>query len=195
LDGVGQYSQQSLALLQATATSIVAHTGLHVDILDGSSLRAVSISLLNTAHGGTIVSVRSIWRALGVAVQIEHGMDGLQVALLALCSIVCLIAIGAAGILVGIGRRKDAFLLRQVGWRRYVLVAVLTFDGIALCGPGCLLATGWMLLVMKIWASSLSPLVTWVLLGAGVLVYCCSLVMAACSGMGDNAYGFCHSDS
>ncbi len=190
LDGVGQYSQQSLALLQATAASIVARTGLHVDILDGSSLRAVSISLLNTTHGGTMVSVRSMWRALGVAVQIEHGMDGLQVALLVLCSIVCLIAMGAAGILVGIGRRKDALLLRQVGWRRYIVVAALTFDGIALCGPGCLLATGWTLLATKIWASSLSPPVMWMLLGMGVLVYCCSLVAAACSGMGEDVYGF-----
>lgn len=131
-----------------------------------------------------------MWRVVGVAVQIERGFDALQAMLLALCSIVCLLAIGAAGVLVGSGRRKDALLLRQVGWQRFVLVTVFTFDGLALCGPGCLLAVGWTMVVTRIWAGSLSALVTWVLLGVGVLVYCCSLVAVACSGMRKNAQAY-----
>jgi hypothetical protein len=186
LSGVERYSQQSLALLQATAATIVARTGLHVDILDGSSLRAVSITAQDTAHWGTIARVQSMWRVVGVAVQIEHGVDALQAMLLALCSIVCLLAIGAAGVLVGIGRRKEALLLRQIGWRRYVLVAVFTIDGLALCGPGCLLAIGCAMLAARIWASSLSQLVAWVSLAVGALVYCCSLVIVASSAIGEN---------
>ncbi len=182
LSGVKRYSQQSLALLQSAAASIVARTGLHVDILDGSSLRTISLTVQAPVHIGTIAHVQSMWRVVGIAVQIEHGMDALQAVLLAFCSIVCLLAIGAAGVLVGIGRRKDALLLRQVGWRWYVLVAVFTFDGLALCGPGCLVAIGWTMLGTRIWASSLSPMFMWVLLAIGVLVYGCLLVTAACSG-------------
>lgn len=187
LNGIGRYSQQSLALLQATAASIIARTGLHVDILDGSSLRDVSISVLGGAHKGTISSVQSMWRVVGVAVQIEHGVDGVQAMLLAFCSMVCLLAIGAAGILVGIGRRKDSILLRQVGWQGHVLVTIFLFDGLALCGPACLLAIGWTMLATRMWAGSLSPLVMCMLLAAGALVYCCSLVLAACAGLGDSA--------
>lgn len=181
LSGVERYSQQSLALLQSTAASIAARTGLHVDILDGSSLRTISLTVQAPVHMGTIANAQSMWRVVGIAVQIEHGMDALQAVLLALCSIVCLLAIGAAGVLVGIGRRKDALLLRQVGWRWYVLVAVFTFDGLALCGPGCIVAIGWTMLGTRIWASSLSPMFMWVLLAMGVLVYDCLLVTAACS--------------
>ncbi|HEX9131635.1 MAG TPA: hypothetical protein VF844_05035 [Ktedonobacteraceae bacterium] len=182
LSGVERYSQQSLALLQSTAASIVAHTGLHVDILDGSSLRTISLTVQAPVHMGTIANAQSMWRVVGIAVQIDHGMDALQAMLLALCSIVCLLAIGTAGVLVGIGRRKDALLLRQVGWRWYVLVEVFTFDGLALCGPGCIVAIGCTMLGTRIWASSLSPMFMWVLLAMGVLVYGCLLVTAACSG-------------
>jgi len=189
LNGVERYSQQSLDLLQATAASIVANTGLHVDILDGSSLREVLISIVDSAHEGPIASVQSMWRAVGVAVQIEHGVDGLQAMLLAFCSMVCLLAIGAAGILVGTGRRKDALLLRQVGWQGHVLVTVFLFDGLALCGPACLLAAGWTMLSERMWAGSLSSLVIYMLLVAGALVYCCSLVLVANAGVGDSAEG------
>jgi hypothetical protein len=182
LSGVERYSQQSLVLLQSTAASIDARTGLHVDILDGSSLRTISLTVQAPVHMGTIASVQSMWRVVGIAVHIEHGMDALQAVLLALCSIVCLLAIGAAGVLVGIGRRKEALLLRQVGWQWYVLVAVFTFDGLALCGPGCLLAIGWTMLGTRIWASSMSPMFMWVLFVVGALVYCCLLVTMACSG-------------
>ncbi len=182
LSGVERYNQQSLALLQSIAASIIARTGLHVDILDGSSLRTITITVQAPVHTETIASMQSMWMAIEIAVRIEHGMDAMQAVLLALCSIVCLLAIGAAGALVGIGRRKDALLLRQVGWRWYMLVAAFTFDGLGLCGPGCLLAIGWTMLATRIWASSLSPMFTWVLLAVGVLVYCCLLVTMAFSG-------------
>jgi hypothetical protein len=182
LSGVERYNQQSLALLQSVAASIIARTGLHVDILDGSSLRTVTISVQSPVRLETGVSMQSTWRVIGIAVKIEHGMDALQTVLLLLCSFVCLLSIGVAGVLVGTGRRKEALLLRQVGWRWYVLVAAFISDGLALCGPGCLLASGWTIFATRIWTSGLSPMFTWVLLAMGVLVYCCLLVLVACSG-------------
>ncbi len=184
LSGTERYNQQSLALLQSIAASIIARTGLHVDILDGSSLRTITITAQSPVPMEPITSMQSMWRTVGIAVQIEHGMDALQAVLLLLCLMVCLLAIGAAGALVGIGRRKDTLLLRQIGWRWDVLAAAFTFDGLALCGPGCLLAIVWTMLATRIWASSLSPMLTWMLLIVGVLVYCWLLVMVACSGHG-----------
>jgi hypothetical protein len=174
LNGVEQYSQRSLALLQATASAITARTGLHVDILDGSSQRAITLSI-----AGTGVPIQTSWRATGVAVQIVHGVDALQEALLALCSIVCLLAIGAAGALVGVGRRKDALLLRQLGWPAHLSSASFLLDAFLLCLPGGLLVVGWLGLATGHLASTLSPAVILALFGAGILLYCCTLIGTA----------------
>ncbi len=178
LNGVEQYGQQSLALLQSTAAAITARTGLHVDILDGSSLRNVSISTSTDAGS----PVQSSWRVVGVAVQIVHGVDALQQTLLVLCTIVCLLAIGAAGALVGIGRRKDALLLQQLGWPTYLLVCIFALDALILSLPGFLLAMSWMILASTHWPGSLSPVVIWILFIGGFIVYCCSLVCIASLG-------------
>src|SRR5207302_9163921 len=108
--------------------------------LDGSSPRSIALSA-----AGTGVPIQTSWRATGVAVQVVHGVDALQEALLALCSIVCLLAIGAAGALVGVGRRKDALLLRQLGWPAPLSSASFLFDALLLCLPGGLLVVGWLL--------------------------------------------------
>ena len=141
LSGAERYSQHSLALLQATAAAISTQTGLHVDILDGSSLRTITFSALQAAR--TTTNMQGEWRVVGVAVQIVHGVDALQVMLLVLCSLVCLLSIGMAGMLVGIGRRKDALLLRQLGWQSDALALVFLCDALALCAPGCLLVASW----------------------------------------------------
>jgi len=123
--------------------------------------------------------MQTSWRATGVAVQIVHGVDALQEALLVLCSMVCLLAIGAAGALVGVGCRKDELLLRQLGWPAHLSNASLLFDALLLCFPGGLLAVGWLVLTIGHLASTLSPVVILALLGAGILLYCCTLITTA----------------
>lgn len=182
LSGAEHYSQQSLALLQSTAAAISARTGLYVDILDGSSLRSVTFSAQTSPH--RTGSFQATWRVVGVAVQIVHGVDALQVTLLALCSLVCLLSIGMSGVLVGIGRRQEALLLRRLGWQSNALVTVFLCDGLALCLPGCLLVAAWTILSRLLWAGSVSPPVSWLLMGVGLLLYCGSLIGGSCWGMG-----------
>jgi len=179
LNGVERYSQASLALLQATAAAITARTGLHVDILDGSSLRTVSIA---SSPVSTDPVAQSSWRVIGVAVQIVHGLDALQETLLVLCSLVCLLAIAAAGVLVGIGRRKEALLLQQIGWQKNDLLFAFALDALILSLPGCLLALTWIILATTLRPATLSPAIVWALLISGIAVYCCTLVMSACLG-------------
>src|SRR2546421_5145843 len=179
LNGVERYSQASLALLQATAAAITARTGLHVDILDGSSLRTLSIS---SSSASTDPVAHSSWRVIGVAVQIVRGLDALQETLLVLCSLVCLLAIAAAGVLVGIGRRKEALLLQQIGWQKNVLLFAFALDALILSLPGCLLALTWIILATTLRPATLSPAIVWALLISGIAVYCCTLVMSACLG-------------
>lgn len=176
LSGVAQYTQSSLALLQATAAAITARTGLHVDILDGSSLRSVTFS----PQGNNAPSkLQTSWRMVGVAVQIVHGLDTLQETLLILCAIVCLLAVGLAGILVGIGRRKDTLLLQQLGWHMPLLVSIVVVDALFLCVPGAFLAALFILVANHAEQSNLPVAILWSLLGGGVVVYCAALVTMA----------------
>ncbi|MGI9061834.1 MAG: FtsX-like permease family protein [Ktedonobacteraceae bacterium] len=179
LSGVEHYSQQSLAVLQATSAAITARTGLHVDILDGSSLRTMTLSAPATSASNYNSTIHTSWRVIGVAVQIVHGLDTLQETLLLLCSLVCLLAIGIAGVLVGSGRKKDVLLLQQLGWQSHLLVSILLLDALLLCIPGGLVAALFIMLAGHLWQSSLPPTVLWLLLGIGILLYCCALIAIA----------------
>jgi hypothetical protein len=175
LRGVDRYNSKSLALLQATAAAITARTGLHVDILDGSSTRLVTL-----ASGNSNNALTSIWRVVGVAVQITHGVDALQNTLFILCTIICLLAIGTAGVLIGIGRRNEARTLAQLGWSRPLRVGVYIFDAILLALPGCTLASLLIVFASKFWPGNLPFSTTWTLLAFGVMIYIVSLVNMAC---------------
>jgi hypothetical protein len=100
--------------------------------------------------------------------------------LLVLCSTVCLLSIGMAGMLVGIGRRKDALLLRQLGWQSDALALVFLCDALALCAPGCLLVAGWTIFATRVRTGSVPPPVIGTLIGVGILAYCGLLVAGSC---------------
>jgi cell division protein FtsX len=171
LRGVDRYSQSSLALLQATAATITARTGLHVDILDGSSTRVIASSGVD---GGQAPALP--WRVTGVAIQIVHGLDALQETLLVLCIAVCLLAIGVAGAVIGIGRRDEAELLREIGWSPLLQLWTFVSDALILCLPGWLLSIGWIVVAGWLWPGSLPDFILWVLPVLGVVVYCFLLV-------------------
>lgn len=175
LNGVDRYSQKSLALLQAMATTIMARTGLHVDILDGSSPRQVTIRL---PSAGSLLS--STWRATGVAVQIVHNVDTLQNLLLAFVIFVCLLAFCSAGILVGIGRRKEALFLSRIGWSHSLLVLIFIADALLLACPGLLLVSCWLLLSAHFGNNTFPLVLTWLILATGLLTYSLALVLTAC---------------
>ncbi|HEY6542340.1 MAG TPA: hypothetical protein VIZ18_15455, partial [Ktedonobacteraceae bacterium] len=163
LRGVDRYNSKSLALLQATAAAITARTGLHVDILDGSSTRTVT---LESGNGHMALSLT--WRVVGVAVRITHGVDALQKTLFILCALICLLAIGAAGVLIGTGCRNEACILEQLGWPRLLRTGAYIFDALLLALPGCILASLLIVLAGKFWPGNVPSLIMWTLLACGV---------------------------
>ncbi len=175
LRGVDHYNSKSLALLQATAAAITARTGLHADILDGSSTRVVTL-----ASGNANNSLTSTWRVVGVAAQITRGVDALQNTLFMLCAIICLLAIGAAGVLIGIGRKNEARVLEQLGWSRPLRAGVYIFDALLLASPGCALASLLIALGSKFWPGNMPFSTMWALLAFGVTIYVILLVSLAC---------------
>ena len=175
LRGVDRYNAKSLAVLQSTAAAITARTGLHVDILDGSSTRTVTLESGNGGNG-----LAQTWRAVGVAVQITHGVDALQKTLFILCALICLLAIGAAGVLIGTGRRNEARILEQLGWSRSLRAIAYILDALLLALPGCVLASLLIVLAGKFWPGNVPPAIMWALLACGVVIYSVSLVGLAC---------------
>lgn len=175
LRGVDRYNSKSLALLQAIAAAITARTGLHVDILDGSSTRVVTL-----ASGSTNNALTNTWRVVGVAVQITRGVDALQNTLFILCAIICLLAIGAAGVLIGIGRKDEARALEQLGWSQPLRIGVYIFGALLLALPGCALASLLIALASKFWPGNVLSSTMWALLVCGVIFYGISLVSLAC---------------
>ena len=163
--------------MQATAAAITTHTGLHVDILDGSSVREVAI-VSSSPYAGHVL--RSSWRVVGVAVQLVQGVDVMQELLLALCTFVSVLAIGAAAVLVGSGRRKEALLLQQLGWQSKYLFCLFVFEALLLCFPGYALAVTWMILSTTLRHSHLPSWTVVLLLSMGVIIYCCTLASIAC---------------
>jgi len=174
LRGVDQYNAKSLALLQSTAATITARTGLHVDILDGSSTRYVTL-----ATGNASSALTTTWRVVGVAVQITHGVDALQNTLFALCMLIGLLATGAAGILTGIGRRNEARALDQLGWSPSLRTGVYIFNALFLALPGCVLASLLIVLARRFWPGNVSFSTMWILLASGVIIYGISLICLA----------------
>lgn len=175
LRGVDRYNSKSLALLQSTAAAITARTGLHVDILDGSSTRIVT---LESSNGGKGLS--QMWTVVGVAVQITHGVDALQKILFILYALICLLATGAAGVLIGTGRGNEARILEQLGWSQRLRAGAYIFDALLLALPGCLLAALLIILAGKFWPGNVPSLTMWTLLVCGVIIYVVSLVGLAC---------------
>ncbi|MGH2494808.1 MAG: hypothetical protein ACRDIV_08895 [Ktedonobacteraceae bacterium] len=174
LRGVEHYNSKSLALLQSTSAAITARTGLHVDILDGSSTRHVTLTSGNANN-----TLTATWRVAGVAVQITHGVDALQNTLFVLCALICLLATGAAGILIGIGRRNEARALDQLGWSRSLQMGVYVFNALLLALPGCVLASALIMLASKFWPGNVPFSTMWILLASGTMIYGVSLVSMA----------------
>ncbi len=175
LHGVDRYNSKSLALLQATAAAITARTGLHVDILDGSSTRTITLQSGNRGKSSS-----QTWSVVGVAVQITRGVDALQKTLFLLCALICLLATGAAGVLIGTGRRNEARTLEQLGWSRPLRTGAYIFDALLLALPGCLLASLLIALAGRFWPGNVPSLTMWALLACGVVMYGVSLVGLAC---------------
>ena len=175
LRGVDRYNAKSLAVLQSTAATITARTGLHVDILDGSSTRTVTLESGNSENG-----LSQTWQVVGVAVQITHGVDALQKTLFILCALICLLAIGAAGVLIGTGRQNEARILEHLGWSRSLRTGAYIFDAFLLALPGCILASLLIVLAGKFWPGNVPSITMWALLACGVVIYGAALVSLAC---------------
>ncbi|WP_157435669.1 ABC transporter permease [Actinospica robiniae] len=134
----------SRARVLAVADAIHRETGLRVDIVDGSSPTAVTVSAPAGTFGRPALELAEPWVEQGVATAIVSALDRKTVALALMVLIACALAIGNAVSAAVRTRVTELGVLACVGWGRARLFALVfgeaTATGLAAGCAGCVLA-------------------------------------------------------
>ena len=109
---ITSYSPDAVDRIAQVAAAIHDRTGLHVDVVAGSSPVDVDVQV---AGVGT---VRERWTTLGEAPRIVSGAEGLSGLLLIGAGLVVLLYLGSFGVFLVDDQRRGLEILRQVGWRQ-----------------------------------------------------------------------------
>lgn len=138
LEGISGYSPAAMSKIEAVAAAIVQRTGLHVDVVAGSSPIDVQVAV----EGGRTVTER--WTTLGEAVRIENGVSGFSGLLLLAAIVVVLLYLLTFGLFLVGDQGRELAVLRLVGWRRSTAVSLVALQATglgALSGALALAAT------------------------------------------------------
>jgi len=166
LDGFGPRGE---ALLQQVASDIENSTGLHVDILDGASAEPITVRM--PAADGANQAVSALWIVPHAAVSIASGVNLAGILLLLAMLGVAALALLAAALLAAGGRKADMRLLARTGWSggRLLVEAALeaTMTALLAACPAWAVA----LLLQRVGAPPVSPVLLAGLLAAGTLLY------------------------
>lgn len=117
--GIGGYTPSAIDKVQAVAGRIINETGLHVDVVAGSSPAQVNVAVPG------IGAIRERWMTLGSVPEIVSGTEGLSGFLLASAALVVVIYLGAFGIYVSSEQVPVLRVLRQLGWQRKPVLVLL----------------------------------------------------------------------
>ncbi|MEP7378542.1 MAG: FtsX-like permease family protein [Chloroflexota bacterium] len=126
---VTSYTPAAVDRIAQVATAIRERTGLHVDVVAGSS--PVDVHVIVSRVG----TVRERWTTLGEAPRIVSGAEGLSGLLLGGAGLVVLLYLGSFGVFLVDDQRRGLEILREVGWRRtsrtWLLVSQALLLGLA----------------------------------------------------------------
>ncbi len=123
---VDAYTPAAVDHIAQVAQAIRDRTGLHVDVVAGSSPVDVDVAV---AGVGT---VRERWTTLGEAPRIVTGADGLSGLLLGGAGLVVLLYLGSFGVFLVDDQRRGLEILGQLGWRRVSRVWLLVSQALLL---------------------------------------------------------------
>lgn len=135
--GVSGYTPENVARVEQVAREIIERTGLHVDIVAGSSPRKVLVLVPGLGY------VEEQWTTLGSAAQITGGINAANLTLLGCLLFAAALYIGNTAHLSLLTRREEIGLLKATGWRSrvvliYMLAEVLLLGALAAILAGLL---------------------------------------------------------
>ena len=118
--GIDRYTPQNVKKVEAVAAEIIAATGLHVDIVSGSSPQQVLVYIPGSPDGkvAPLGYVEEPWTTLGAAASISGGIDSASVLMLAVTGLAGLLYLLSQSLLSTLSRRRELALLQAIGWRR-----------------------------------------------------------------------------
>lgn len=115
--GVETPGPASQARLSRVAAQIKATTGLAVDIIRGSSPRAIQVDLPAGKFGRPAVTVTEPWAVKGVAFTFLRAVSSQNLALFGLVLVGAMVLVGETGYISVRRRRREFGVLRGLGWR------------------------------------------------------------------------------
>lgn len=168
--GISGYSPAAIQKVESVARQIMDATGLHVDVVAGSSPVDVRVAV----PGMGVMSER--WTTLGTAARIVSGAEGLSGVLLAAVGLVVAAYLAAFGVFLTAEQAAEIEVLRRVGWRRRSIVGLLVTQATALGALAAALSAG---LVTVLAAASSTPIPGWAIAAMAGVVLLAHLVAAA----------------
>ncbi|WP_028051137.1 FtsX-like permease family protein [Cellulomonas sp. URHD0024] len=107
----------SLERVRAVADEISSRTGLHVDLLGGSSTAGHATTLPAGSYGRPALTVDAPWTKKGVAAAVVSAIDAKSLLLAILALVACALAVGNATSAAVRSRSTELGVLACLGWR------------------------------------------------------------------------------
>ncbi|HAF60899.1 MAG TPA: hypothetical protein DCK95_01065 [Anaerolineaceae bacterium] len=141
--GIEEYSEENLHKVERVASEISERTGLHVDIIAGSSPRDVWVYVPEMGY------LEEEWTTLGAVQRITHGINAVNISLMIIFLIVCGVFIALTTNISLMSRIEEVGVLRSVGWRKRDVFRYLLSELIAIGLVGAISAAGFSLLLTR----------------------------------------------
>jgi len=116
VSGLGSISASSERKLARVAAEIQEVTGLAVDVVKGSSTKAVAVSLPAGDFGRPAIEVSEGWSVKGVAVRFMNAVSLQSIALFALALLAAAMLVATTAYIAARRRHSEFGVLRALGW-------------------------------------------------------------------------------
>ncbi len=126
--GVETPGPASQARLSRVAAQIKEATGLAVDIIRGSSPRAIQVDLPAGTFGRPALTVTEPWAVKGVAFSFLRAVSAQNLALFGLVLVGAMVLVGETGYISVRRRRREFGVLRGLGWRASSIVWLVELE-------------------------------------------------------------------
>ncbi|MFQ6100844.1 MAG: M1 family aminopeptidase [Anaerolineae bacterium] len=144
--GISELTPQAQARIEEVAQRIVELTGLHVDIMVGSSPQPVLVHIPGYGEVPGLGYVEEMWVKKGVTTQVTTGMNRADGLLFGVMLVACLLFLFDANYVSLLGRLPEFGLMRALGWRSRTLFGLVLGEapvlGLLSGALGALVAVG-----------------------------------------------------
>lgn len=125
--GIDRYTPENVKKVEDVAARIINATGLHVDIVAGSSPQKVLVYIPGSPDGkiAPLGYVEEQWTTLGAAAAISSGIDQTSFLMLGATGFAGLLYLVSQSLLGTLARRRELALVQALGWRRRHIGALI----------------------------------------------------------------------